>query len=161
MKISTSGDNFLIKSEIFLGRSWKNTGLKRLQEEMRILSYARKVGNISKSCRYFGLFRQVLRLETSLCPGGSRADQQQTLPWESQAREPKGIEEKILYLRKTCHLGHGESSVYRYSRKQRLKVEETLQPPKLQISFSSWNPSKTHKYKASQYNLSRLEIKQK
>ena len=82
---------------------------KIVARKLKILDYATKIGNVSKTCRYFGISRETFYVwkrsfsaygdnglknkKPGLAPG--------TCPWRIQGE----TEEKIIYLRKTYHFG--------------------------------------------------------
>jgi len=73
-----------------------------ISKKLRVLNHARESGNISKTCRYFGISREIFyqwkrayeaRGETALIDS-------RPCPQNLKRRVPLAIEEKILYLRK-------------------------------------------------------------
>ncbi|MCL1927952.1 MAG: IS481 family transposase [Treponema sp.] len=89
---------------------------KTVNRKMKILDYAKEIGNVSKACRYFGISREtfyewkrsfskkgtegLVNKKPGLVPG--------SCPWRIQGE----VEEKILYLRKTYHFGPQRISWY-------------------------------------------------
>jgi len=89
---------------------------KTVARKMKIMDYAKEIGNVSKACRYFGISREtfyewkrsfekngvegLINKKPGLVPG--------SCPWRIQGE----VEEKILYLRKTYHFGPQRISWY-------------------------------------------------
>ena len=78
-----------------------------IQRKLRVLNYAQEIGNISKTCRYFGISRQCFYdwKEAYELKGEEGLINSKPCPQNPALRVPKDIEVKILYLRKTYHLG--------------------------------------------------------
>jgi transposase InsO family protein len=85
-----------------------------IQKKLRVLDHAQQTGNVSKTCRYFGISRQTFyewrknfkeRGEAGLING-------KPCPHNITLRTPPHIEEQILYLRKRYHLGQVRISWY-------------------------------------------------
>ncbi len=78
-----------------------------IRRKLRILTYAKGIGNISKACRYFGISRQgFYKWEKAYAAYGEKGlINSKPCPENPSLRIPREIEEKILYLRKTYHLG--------------------------------------------------------
>ena len=78
-----------------------------IKRKLKVLEYAREIGNISKACRYFGISRESFyRWKRALADEGEAGlVNGKPCPINPKLRTPPEIEEKILYLRKTCHLG--------------------------------------------------------
>ena len=78
-----------------------------IRRKLRILTYAREIGNISKACRYFGISREgFYRWKRAYAASGEEGlINSKPCPENPSLRIPGEIEEKILYLRKTYHLG--------------------------------------------------------
>ncbi|MFH1312653.1 MAG: helix-turn-helix domain-containing protein [Candidatus Eisenbacteria bacterium] len=81
---------------------------KEIKRKLRVLRYAEKVGDISKACRHFGVSRQIFydwkhRYERD---GENGLINYKPCPESPNVRATTPeAEEKILYLRKTYHLG--------------------------------------------------------
>ena len=75
--------------------------------KLKILNHARETGNISKTCRYFGISREIFyQWKRSYESHGETAlVNSKPCPENRSIRVPQPIEEKILYLRKTYHFG--------------------------------------------------------
>jgi hypothetical protein len=82
-------------------------GQRDIKRKLRILIYAKEIGNISKACRYFGISRQgFYKWEKAYAAYGEKGlINSKPCPENPSLRIPPEIEEKILYLRKTYHLG--------------------------------------------------------
>jgi DNA invertase Pin-like site-specific DNA recombinase len=82
-------------------------GQRDIKRKLRILIYAKEIGNISKACRYFGISRQgFYKWKKAYAAHGERGlVNSKPCPENPSLRIPPEIEEKILYLRKTYHLG--------------------------------------------------------
>ena len=94
----------------------KKEDQKTIARKMKILDYAKEIGNVSKACRYFGISRDtfydwkrslekngvegLINKKPGFVPG--------SCPWRIQGE----TEEKILYLRKTYHFGPQRISWY-------------------------------------------------
>ncbi len=78
-----------------------------IKRKLRVLSFAQESGNISKTCRYFGISRQAYyEWKHSYAKCGEKGlINSKPCPENPTLRIPQEIEEKILYLRKTYHLG--------------------------------------------------------
>jgi transposase InsO family protein len=78
-----------------------------INRKLRILNHAKESGNISQTCRYFGICRETYyKWKRALERGGERAlINSKPCPENLKLRTPSHIEEKILYLRRTYHLG--------------------------------------------------------
>lgn len=89
---------------------------KIITRKLKILDYAKKIDNVSKACRYFGISRETFytwkrsfekqgdegltNKRPGLAPG--------TCPWRTQGE----TEQKILHLRRTYHFGPQRISWY-------------------------------------------------
>lgn len=92
---STSGGRDMTKAQQDINR------------KLRVLNYAQGIGTISKACRYFGISRETYyqwkRAYESY--GESGLINSKPCPQNPTLRMPTQVEEKIIYLRKTYHLG--------------------------------------------------------
>ncbi len=77
------------------------------KRKLRVLHYAEESGNISKTCRYFGISRQAFYewKRAFIRYGEQGLINSKPCPENPTLRVHHEIEEKILYLRKTYHLG--------------------------------------------------------
>lgn len=89
---------------------------REIKRKLRVLNYAKEIGNISKACRFFGLSRQSFHLwkrsyekfgEQGLAPKKHGVSSE-----NSPLKTPPEIEEKILYIRRHYHLGQLRISWY-------------------------------------------------
>jgi transposase InsO family protein len=78
-----------------------------IRRKLRILTYAKEIGNISKACRHFGISREgFYKWKRAYAAYGEEGlINSKPCPENPSLRIPPEIEEKILYLRKTYHLG--------------------------------------------------------
>ncbi len=78
-----------------------------IRRKLRILTYAAEIGNISKACRYYGISREgFYQWKRAYATSGEKGlINSKPCPENPTLRNPAEIEEKILYLRKTYHLG--------------------------------------------------------
>lgn len=85
-----------------------------INRKLRVLNHALESNNVSKTCRYFGISRESFYK-------WKRAYQQQgeaglinskPCPANPKRRTPVQIEEKIVHLRTTYHLGQQRISWY-------------------------------------------------
>jgi transposase len=78
-----------------------------IRRKLRVLNYAKQIGNISKTCRYFGISRQTYYdWKRAYEKSGEKAlINSKPCPENPKLRTPPEIEEKILYLRRNYHLG--------------------------------------------------------
>lgn len=76
-----------------------------IRRKLRILNYAKETGNISKTCRYVSreIFYRWRRVYAE--KGEEGLINSKPCPENPKLRTPPEIEEKIIYLRKTYHLG--------------------------------------------------------
>ena len=78
-----------------------------ISRKLKVLNYAEKTGNISKTCRHFGLCRETFYTwrRAYLAQGENGLINNKPCPENHKLRTPKDIEEKIVYLRKHYHFG--------------------------------------------------------
>jgi len=85
-----------------------------IKRKLKVFKHAEETGNISKTCRYFGISRETFykwkRAFEQL--GEEGLINSKPCPENPTLRIPSHIEEKILYLRKTYHLGQLRISWY-------------------------------------------------
>lgn len=85
-----------------------NAQAKRdIARKKRVLTYAAAIGNVSKSCRYFGISREIFYQwkRAYEADGEAALINSKPCPQNPTQRVPKPIEEKVLYLRSTYHFG--------------------------------------------------------
>ena len=85
-----------------------------ISRKLRILKHAQETGNVSKTCRYFGVSRESFyqwrrAYEEKGEPG---LINNKPCPENPSLRIPQPIEEKIIYLRKNYHFGPLKISWY-------------------------------------------------
>ena len=78
-----------------------------ISRKLKVLNYAKVNGNVSKACRHFGISREIFyrwkrRYELY---GEESLINSKPCPQNIKSRIPKEVKEKVLYLRKTYHLG--------------------------------------------------------
>ena len=78
-----------------------------INRKLRILDYAKGNSNVAKTCRHFGISREIFyRWKRAYESFGEEAlINSKPCPQNIKLRTPKEIEEKVIYLRKTYHLG--------------------------------------------------------
>jgi transposase InsO family protein len=78
-----------------------------IRRKLAVLNHATEARNVSKTCRYFGISRETFyqwkRAYKTM--GEAGLVNQKPCPKNPKLRTPPEIEEKILHLRKTYHLG--------------------------------------------------------
>ena len=82
---------------------------REINRKLRVLEYAKEIGNVSKACRFYGLSRQGFykwkRAYDRLGEAGLIRTKPGPTPGKCKLRTPPEIEEKILYIRRNYHLG--------------------------------------------------------
>jgi len=88
--------------------------LSDIRRKLRVLQHGKETGNISKTCRYFGICRETYyQWKRDYEAKGEQAlINSKPCPQNPKLRVPAHIEEKILHLRKTYHLGQLRISWY-------------------------------------------------
>ncbi len=78
-----------------------------ISRKLKVLNYAKEIGNISKACRYFGICRETFYTWKRAFErfGEQGLINNKPCPENHKLRTPRAIEEKIIYLRKTYHFG--------------------------------------------------------
>lgn len=78
-----------------------------IKKKLAVLSNARETGNISKTCRYFGISREAYYKWKRRYEHHGEEGLINGKPWPSNPtlRVPAAVEEKILYLRRKYHFG--------------------------------------------------------
>jgi len=78
-----------------------------INRKLRILRHGAESKNIAKTCRYFGISREIFYQwkRTYAEKGESGLINSKPCPENPKLRVPAPIAEKIIYLRKTYHLG--------------------------------------------------------
>jgi transposase len=78
-----------------------------IKRNLRVLNHAKQIGNIRKTCRYFVVSRAIFYGWRNAYDqfGEEGLINKKPCPENRALRMPVEIEEKILYIRKTYHLG--------------------------------------------------------
>lgn len=80
---------------------------REIRRKLRILEHAEKVGDVSKTCRYFGIARASFyrwRAAYQKRGEGGLINGKPIPKWHAN-RTPPAVEEKVLHLRRKYHLG--------------------------------------------------------
>lgn len=85
-----------------------------IRRKLRILDHVKKIGNIRKICRYFGVSRAIFyRWRDAYDQFGEEGlINKKPCPENRTLRMPVEVEEKILYIRKNYHLGPDRITFY-------------------------------------------------
>jgi len=85
-----------------------------ITRKLRVLNYAKQTGNVSQTCRHFGVSRETFYKwkRDYQQKGESALINSKPCPENPKLRTPSEIEEKIIYLRRTYHLGQVRISWY-------------------------------------------------
>ncbi|VAW55344.1 Transposase [hydrothermal vent metagenome] len=75
--------------------------------KLKVLNYAETIGNVSKTCRYFGICRETFYTwrRAYQAQGEEALIDSRPCPENHKLRILKAIEEKIVHLRTTYHFG--------------------------------------------------------
>lgn len=94
-----------------------------ITRKLKILNYAKKTGNIAKTCRYFGICRETFYTwKRAFDAHGEEALINNKLyPEKHKLRIPRPIEEKIIHLRTTYYFGP-DMIVWHMQRYHNIKV---------------------------------------
>lgn len=78
-----------------------------IRRKLSVLSHAEETGNVSKTCRYFGISREAYYKWKRAYDlhGEAGLVNKKPCPENPNLRTPPDVEEKVLHLRKTYHLG--------------------------------------------------------
>jgi transposase-like protein len=98
-----------------------NQSERDIQRKLRILGHAEQIGDVSKTCRYFGIARgSFYRWRAALQRHGEAGlVNRKPAPRNPANRTPPEIVEKVLHLRRTYHLARyhdikiSDAGVYR------------------------------------------------
>lgn len=105
MKITTSVNNCvrILKNQ---GGRTMTSAQRDINRKLRILKHAQMTGNVSKTCRYFGISRTAFYdWKKALNEKGEEGlINQKPCPKNHKLRMPPEVVEKILYLRRKYHL---------------------------------------------------------
>lgn len=85
-----------------------------IRRKLRVLDHVKKIGNIRKICRYFGVSRAIFyRWRDAYDQFGEEGlINKKPCPENRTLRMPVEVEEKILYIRKNYHLGPDRITFY-------------------------------------------------
>ena len=89
-------------------------GQADIRRKLKVLNYAKTNGNVSKTCRYFGISRETFYKwkRDYEANGESALINSKPCPQNPKLRIPADIEEKIIHLRKNYYLGQLRISWY-------------------------------------------------
>jgi len=85
-----------------------------IRRKLKVINYGKENGNVSKTCRYFGISRETYYKwkRDYEAIGESALINSKPCPQNPKLRIPAHIEEKIIYLRKNYYLGQLRISWY-------------------------------------------------
>lgn len=91
-----------------------NRALADIRKKLRVLNASKEINNVSKTCRYFGISRETFYQWKRAYEkyGEVGLVNSKPCPENPKIRVPQAIEEKILHLRQTYHLGPQRISWY-------------------------------------------------
>ena len=91
-----------------------NKAQRDIQRKLRVFNHAKKIGNIRKTCRYFGIPRSLYYVWKASYEqfGEEGLINKKPCPENHVLRTPPEIKEKIIYARKNYHLGPDRISWY-------------------------------------------------
>jgi transposase InsO family protein len=97
-----------------------------IKRKLRIFKHAEERGNVSKTCRYFGISRSTYYgwKQRYAQLGEAGLINSKPCPENPKLRVSAEVEEKVLYLRKTYHLGPQRIFWYIQRYHKRLKVSD-------------------------------------
>jgi len=78
-----------------------------ISRKLKVLTHAKDIGNVSKTCRYFGICRETFYTwkRAYIAEGEKGLVDSRPCPENHKLRVPQEIEEKVIHLRKTYHFG--------------------------------------------------------
>ena len=84
-----------------------NKAQRDIRRKKRVLEHAARIGNVRKTCRYFGVARSGFYVwkKAYEMQGDEGLVNQKPCPYNPRLRTPPDIVEKVLHLRRTYHLG--------------------------------------------------------
>ena len=84
-----------------------NKAQQDIRRKTRVLEHAARIGNVRKTCRYFGVARSGFYVwkKAYETHGDEGRGNQKPCPYNPRLRTPPDIVEKVLHLRRTYHLG--------------------------------------------------------
>jgi transposase len=85
-----------------------------IRRKLKILNHGKESGNVSKTCRYYGISRETYYKWKRAYEkeGETGLINSKPCPQNPKLRIPASIEEKIIYLRKNYYLGQQRISWY-------------------------------------------------
>ena len=94
-----------------------------IARKLKVLNYAKEIGNISKTCRYFGICRETFYKwkRAYEAHGEAALVDSKPCPENHKLRIPRAIEEKVVHLRTTYHFGP-ELIVWHLQRYHNIKI---------------------------------------
>lgn len=80
---------------------------KEIRRKLRVLEHAQGIGNVAKTCRYYGIPRSLFYVwrKAYQMRGLEGLKNKKPIPKSHPKQTPAEVVEKILYLRKKYHLG--------------------------------------------------------
>ena len=84
-----------------------NKAQRDIRRKKRVLDHAVRIGNVRKTCRYFGVARSGFYVwkKAYETHGDESLINKKPCPYNPRLRTPPEIVEKVLHLRRTYHLG--------------------------------------------------------
>ena len=78
-----------------------------ISRKLNVINYAKKVGNINKACRHYGVSKSIYYrwLRQNKKDGEQGLINHKPCPENRKLRIPVEVEEKVIYLRKKYHFG--------------------------------------------------------
>ena len=85
-----------------------------IRRKLKVLNHVKEFGNVSKTCRFFGIFRETYYKwkKDYEAKGESALINSKPCPQNPKLRVPLEVEEMILHLRRTYYLGQLRISWY-------------------------------------------------
>ena len=89
-----------------------NKAQRDIRRKKRVLEHAARIGNVRKTCRYFGIARSGFYVwkKAYATHGDESLINKKPCPYNPRLRTPSEIVDKVLHLRRTYHLGPTASS---------------------------------------------------
>lgn len=81
--------------------------LSDIRRKLKVLNYAKEIGNVSKACRYYGISRETYyQWKRAYEKDGEKVlVNSKPCPYNLTIRVPEETEKLIIYLRQNYHLG--------------------------------------------------------
>ena len=101
----------------------KRDSQRDISRKLKVLNYAKESANVSKACRYFGIFLENFYTWRRGYEAHGEKSLIDSRPWPEnhKLRIAKPIEEKIFYLHTTYHFGH-DMIVWHLQRYHNIKI---------------------------------------